>query len=64
MSTLTTVPIHLHQELRDRIAANAIDEGFSVEHYIAKFLDQHVPRPGTTEFAIAAAVRKALRVTH
>jgi hypothetical protein len=64
MAALTMIEVHLHQELHDRICANALDDGLSLAHYIALLLDQQVPRPGSPEFKIAAAVRKSLRVTH
>jgi predicted HicB family RNase H-like nuclease len=45
MAALTMIPVHLHQELHDRIQANALDDGLSLAHYIATLLDQNVPRP-------------------
>jgi hypothetical protein len=61
---LTMIPIHLHQELHDRICANALDDGLSLAEYIATLLDLLVPHPGTPEFRIAAAVRKSLGMCH
>jgi hypothetical protein len=50
----------LEPELFDCIHDNAADDGLTMSEYVARLLDEHVPRPGSLKHAIAAAVKGVL----
>jgi predicted DNA-binding ribbon-helix-helix protein len=61
---LAVIPVRLERELFDCIHGNAADDGLTMSEYIARLLDEHVPRPGTLEHAIAAAVKEVWLSLH
>jgi predicted DNA-binding ribbon-helix-helix protein len=54
------IPVHLERELFECIHGNAADDGLTMSEYVARLLDEHVPRPGSLKHAIAAAVKDVL----